>query len=59
VNNLAKDPKYTDKLGELRKALDEWIVSTKDMGAIPEKELIRQGLVEDVLSSYENRKQKK
>ena len=59
VNNLAKDPKYSDKLTELRNALDQWIASTKDMGAIPEKELIRQGLVEDVLSSYENRKQKK
>jgi uncharacterized sulfatase len=57
VQNLAEDPRYRDKLKELRAALDQWIVDTKDMGAIPEKELIKQGLVADRLAEYEKRKQ--
>jgi len=57
VHNLAEDPRYRDKLRELRAALDQWIVDTKDMGAIPEKEMIKQGLVADRLAEYEKRKQ--
>jgi uncharacterized sulfatase len=58
VHNLAGDPKYADKLKELRAALDAWITATKDLGAVPEKELIKRGLVADRLSEYEKRKEK-
>lgn len=57
VKNLAGDPKYRAKLKELRAALDEWIAKTEDMGAIPEGELIKRGVVADRLSEYEKRKQ--
>lgn len=56
IQNLAADPKYAKKLKQLRSALDKWIVDTKDLGAVPEKELIRRGLVADRLSEYEVRK---
>lgn len=56
VKNLADNPKYQAKLKELRAALDGWIGKTKDMGAIPERELIRRGIVADRLSEYEKRK---
>jgi uncharacterized sulfatase len=59
VHNLADDPRYQDKVKKLRAALDQWIVDTKDMGAIPEKDLIKQGLVADRLAEYEKRKQGK
>ena len=36
---------------EMSDALDKWIVDTKDLGEIPEKELIKRGLVRDVLST--------
>lgn len=51
VNNLAgsKDAGITAKLDELRGALDKWIADTHDLGAIPEAELIRRGLVADKL----------
>jgi hypothetical protein len=40
----------------MRAALDKWIVDTKDLGEVPEKELIRRGIVRDVLASeYEAR----
>jgi uncharacterized sulfatase len=58
VRNLADDPRYRDKLLEMRAALDRWLVETKDLGAIPEKELVKQGLVADVLQKYEPRKAK-
>ncbi len=56
VKNLANDPKYSAKLKELRGALDKWVQDTHDMGAIPETELIKRGLVEDRLSEYKSRK---
>jgi uncharacterized sulfatase len=56
VHNLVGDSRYQDKLKELRAALDRWIVDTKDMGAIPERKLIEQGLVADRLAEYEKRK---
>ena len=58
IHNLATDPKYAAKLKELSAAMDKWIEQTHDMGAIPEKELIKRGLVEDRLSEYESRKVK-
>jgi N-sulfoglucosamine sulfohydrolase len=50
IKNLADDPARVDKLKELRAALDRWVQETKDLGEVPEDELIRRGLVEDRLS---------
>ncbi len=36
---------------ELSDALDKWIKETKDLGEVPEKELIKRGIVKDVLST--------
>ncbi|WP_422359150.1 sulfatase-like hydrolase/transferase [Reichenbachiella sp.] len=40
LNNLAEDPRYADKLGELRMACTQWITDINDTGMIPEIELI-------------------
>ena len=56
INNLATVPKYRQTLDRMRRALDDWIKETKDMGEIPEEELIKRGLVRDVLKEYANRK---
>jgi arylsulfatase A-like enzyme len=57
VKNLAEAdaPECVAKLKELRGALDEWIVQTKDLGEVEERELIRRGIVKDVLKDYEKR----
>ena len=56
IKNLAADPAYSKELLRHRIALEKWIVDTKDMGAIPEKELIAKGIVKDLLGSeYEAR----
>jgi arylsulfatase A-like enzyme len=55
VHNLADNPNYAEKLKELRGELDKWIKQTHDMGAIPETELIKRGVVADRLSSYKDR----
>lgn len=57
IHNLADDPKYAAQLAELRAALDRWIAETHDLGAVPERELIRRGIVADRLSEYEKRLQ--
>src|SRR5262245_214367 len=49
VRNLATDPKYLQTLERMRKAMDAWIRTTKDMGQIPEEELIKRGVVRNVL----------
>jgi N-sulfoglucosamine sulfohydrolase len=59
VKNLAGDPKYKEKLVELRTALDRWMDETKDLGAVPERELIERGLVADSLSQYEKQNRDK
>jgi N-sulfoglucosamine sulfohydrolase len=58
VENLIKStkPEHLEKLKELRAALDAWIEQTGDLGAVPEEELVRRGVVKDVLSKYEERK---
>jgi N-sulfoglucosamine sulfohydrolase len=58
VNNLAQSsqPEHVAKLNELRGALDQWLKDTNDLGAVPEEELIRRGVVRDVLSGYRSRK---
>ncbi len=39
LHNLINDPKYKDKIDELRNAMDQWLDSTGDMGTIPEKQM--------------------
>ncbi|HEX7862827.1 MAG TPA: sulfatase [Verrucomicrobiae bacterium] len=57
INNLATSPEHTAKLNELRSALDDWLKKTGDLGAIPEPDLVKRGLIADSLSQYEQRKQ--
>src|SRR5687767_5817636 len=57
VRNLAGSPAHQDKLRELRTALDDWIRRTGDLGQVPERDLIKRGLVADKLAEYEERKQ--
>ena len=47
VHNLADDPRHRAILEEYRSALDRWIEATGDLGAVPESELIRRGLLAD------------
>jgi N-sulfoglucosamine sulfohydrolase len=56
IYNLAALPQHAAKLKELRGALEDWIRKTGDLGQIPERELIKRGLVADSLSQYEERK---
>ena len=58
ISNLTVNKKYDAKLKELRAALDKWMAETHDLGAIPETELIKRGLVADKLAGYEVRKLK-
>ena len=57
VRNLAEEPKYRRELQRLRDALEAWIRNTNDLGSLGEQELVRRGLVRDVLKEYELRKQ--
>lgn len=41
LNNLATQPQYQKVLKKLRKAMDQWLENTQDLGAIPEKELVQ------------------
>lgn len=42
LHNLANDPKYTEKLKELRTEMDRWIATIGDQPNLPEKELVAQ-----------------
>lgn len=58
VNNLAdaESAELQKVKAEMSAALDQWVVDTKDLGAVPEKELIERGLVKDLLTTeYEAR----
>ena len=55
IRNLAELPEYRTTLAELRSALDNWITETHDLGSVPETELIKRGLVKDVLAQYAER----
>jgi N-sulfoglucosamine sulfohydrolase len=55
IRNLADSPKHQAVLKELRAALDKWISDTGDLGAVREEELIKRGLVRDVLGGYAER----
>ena len=55
IHNLADSPIHNRKLIELRAALDQWMEETKDLGAVPEIELIDRGLVKNVMKEYTRR----
>lgn len=56
TKNLAASPEHQVMLKEMREALAKWIVDTKDLGEVPEKQLIAKGIVRNVLESeYEAR----
>lgn len=40
LHNLAADPAYADKLGELRTAVDDWVRQTGDLGAVDESQTV-------------------
>jgi len=42
LHNLASDPRYKDKLEELRLAFHAWTAQYGDMGGIPERDMLRQ-----------------
>jgi len=52
VKNLAEDPKHAEAKDKLSAKLNAWIQDTGDLGAVPERELIERGQVEDVLESH-------
>jgi uncharacterized sulfatase len=56
IHNLAESAKHQTVLKEMRAALDKWIKDTGDLGAVPEAELIKRGLVQDVSDRYSDRK---
>ena len=56
IKNLIGSTRHAAKIAELRKALEGWMAETKDLGAVPETELIARGLVADKLREYEVRK---
>ncbi|MGH8637432.1 MAG: sulfatase family protein [Burkholderiales bacterium] len=45
IRNLAGNPRYRGELERLRAVLDKWIVETKDLGATPEAELEKRGIL--------------
>jgi uncharacterized sulfatase len=45
VHNLAADPRFRAIVQEYRIALNRWMESTGDLGAIPESELVRRGIL--------------
>jgi N-sulfoglucosamine sulfohydrolase len=53
INNLASAESVAiQKIRkEMSDALDKWIKDTSDLGEVPEKELIKRGIVKDVLST--------
>ena len=40
MHNLANDPKYKDKLEELRLAFWQWTMKVGDLGALPEQQMV-------------------
>lgn len=41
INNLADDSKYADTLKRMRKAHEDWVIETRDVGLIPEPLLVK------------------
>ena len=46
LNNLANDRFYRDTLEFLRKVLNDWVIETKDLGEIDERELMESWLID-------------
>lgn len=42
LHNLADDPRYQDQLVRLRAVMDQWLTEVHDLGAVPEKQLLKQ-----------------
>ena len=42
LENLSADPKYSEKLQELRKEMDSWLSEFNDLGLMPEGQLIKE-----------------
>ena len=55
IHNLAGQAKYEPIRTELRAALEKWIATTHDLGAVSEEEMVRRGLVLDKLKEYVER----
>jgi len=55
IDNLTGSPKHQSILRDLRAVLDRWMAETKDMGAVPESEMVRRGLVKDMTEQYKGR----
>jgi uncharacterized sulfatase len=51
IQNLIDKPEHADRVKGFRNALAQWIVDTKDLGEVPELELIKKGIVRDVLTN--------
>jgi hypothetical protein len=45
---LPRAAKYQKVLARMRRAMDQWVKETKDLGEIPEGELVRRGIVREV-----------
>lgn len=45
IHNLATDPKLQKVLERLRGVMDRWIKETKDLGEVPEEELVKRGIL--------------
>ncbi|MFW5759536.1 MAG: hypothetical protein ACOCXH_00990 [Cyclobacteriaceae bacterium] len=43
LNNLAADPRYQDKKAELKKAMHQWILDSRDAGFLFEPEMMMRG----------------
>ncbi|MCF8262435.1 MAG: sulfatase [Melioribacteraceae bacterium] len=52
TNNLANDPNYSVQLEKHRKILDDWIVSTGDLGSIPESKKELDKVIEYRIEKY-------
>ena len=55
VHNLAEDPAYARILTRMRAALDEHRAAVPDLGLVPERELVRRGVIQDALADYAER----
>tara|TARA_R100000027_G_scaffold67081_1_gene64549 strand:+ start:1162 stop:2583 length:1422 start_codon:yes stop_codon:yes gene_type:complete len=51
VHNLAEDPSFVSVKNDLRKALDQNLQAWGDLGLLPERDLIDQGIIDDALTA--------
>ena len=55
VKNLADHPEHADVCQQMRSALENWLDSFDDLGAVPERDLVERGLVADRIQEYRDR----